>query len=163
MQSADDHVADQLGVAAGTLIVSRHQGRYIDGAPWSLQISFYPMDLVTRGAQLLLVAKDITQGTVAYLRETLGLIQVGYSDRILVRPPDQNEVAFFGLPDDGRIAVTVINRTAYAASADGLVPCRVTVSVFPADRNQFVSNSGVVPHHLAGPVRPADVTLSHAE
>jgi GntR family transcriptional regulator len=150
-------------VAAGTLIVSRHQRRYIDGAPWSLQTSFYPMDLVTRGAQRLLVAKDIAEGTVVYLRETLGLIQVGYSDRILVRPPDQDEVPFFGLPDDGRIAVTVINRTAYTASADGLVPFRVTISVFPADRNQFVSNAGVVPHHLAGPVRPPDVTLSHAE
>jgi GntR family transcriptional regulator len=153
LQRAADRIAERLRVAAGSLIISRHQARYIDGAPWSLQTSFYPMDLVTRGAQGLLLAEDIAQGTVTYLHETLGLAQVGYRDTILVRPPDQNEAGFLGLPDDGRIPVAVIIRTGYTDSPDGPAPFRVTVSVFPADRNQFVMNSGAVPGDLAGPAR----------
>ena len=34
----------------GHSVVSRHQQRYIDGTPWSLQTSFYPIKLVQRGA-----------------------------------------------------------------------------------------------------------------
>ncbi len=160
LRQAADHIARELWVAVGTLIVTRHQSRYIDGAPWSLQTTFYPMDLVTRGAQALLVAADIAQGTVTYLHETLDLTQVGYRDTILVRPPDQNEAEFLGLPDDGRIPVVVTIRTGYADSPDGPVPFRVTVSVFPADRNQFVMNSGAVPGDPAEPARLPNATTS---
>ncbi len=160
LRQAVGHIARRLEVAVGTLIVARHQPRYIDGAPWSLQTTFYPMDLVTRGAEGLLVAADIPQGTITYLHETLGLTQVGCRDRILVRPPDQNEAAFLGLPDDGRIPVTVIIRTGYADSPDGPVPFRVTVNVFPADRNQFVMNSGMVPGDPAEPAKPPNAMAS---
>jgi GntR family transcriptional regulator len=153
IQRADDTVAERLGVEPGTLILSRHQPRYIDGTPWSLQTSFYPMDLVTKGAQRLIVAEDITEGTVAYLQKTLDLVQVGYRDRILVRSPDEAEAKFFKLPDDGRISVFVLLRTGYAENPEGPYPFRVTVSVFPADRNQFVMNSGDVPADLPGPAK----------
>ena len=53
------------------------------------------------------------------------------------------------LPDDGRVAVAVIYRTAYTA---GGTPFRLAVSVFPADRNQFVISSGEVPGDLARPI-----------
>lgn len=146
-------VAVRLGVEEGASLVSRHQGRYIDGTPWSLQTSFYPMDLVTRGAQQLIAAEDLAEGTISYLRQTLGLEQVGYRDEIRIRPPDEAEAKFFGLPDDGRISVIVILRTGYTDGPGGLVPFRVTVSVFPADRNQFVVNSGTVPGDLPGSAR----------
>jgi GntR family transcriptional regulator len=113
------------------------------------------MDLVTQGAQALLLAEDMPQGTVTYLSEALGLTQVGYRDTLLVRAPNQSEAAFLGLPDDGRIPVVVIIRTGYADSPDGPVPFRVTVSVFPADRNQFVVNSGAVPGDLAEAAKAA--------
>ncbi|MGH3187621.1 MAG: GntR family transcriptional regulator [Streptosporangiaceae bacterium] len=153
IQRADETVAERLGVEVGALILSRHQPRYIDKTPWSLQTSFYPMDMVTRGAQRLIVAEDITEGTVTYLQQKLDLVQVGYRDRILVRAPDEVEAKFFKLPDDGRISVVVILRTGYAGGPDGPVPFRVTISVFPADRNQFVMNSGAVPDELAGPAK----------
>lgn len=158
IQPAAGNNAEWLGVQTGTLILSRHQRRYIDGKPWSLQTSFYPLDLVTKGAQRLLVAEDIREGTVNYLREILGMEQIGYSDNILVRSPDEAEAKFFGLPDDGRISVVVINRTAYSGPPDAPEPFRVTVSVFPADRNQFVMNSGFVRNKTAKPV-----TVSAAE
>jgi GntR family transcriptional regulator len=149
VQLAHGNVAARLRIAEGTQVVSRHQERFIDGTPWSLQTTFYPMDLVALGARQLISAESIAGGTVAYLYETLGLKQVGYRDRILVRAPDDDESRFFGLPDDGRTSVVTILRTGYRAAQEGPVPYRVTVTVLPADRNQLVINSGEVPGHLA--------------
>jgi GntR family transcriptional regulator len=122
-------------------VVSRQQLRFIDGTPWSLQTSFYPMELVTRGARLLLGSRDIRQGALAYLKETLGLDQVGYQDMIQVRPPDMTEAGLFRLPDDGRIPAITVERTDYTA---GPVPFRVTITVFPADRNRLLVSFGDV-------------------
>jgi GntR family transcriptional regulator len=51
--------------------------------------------------------------------------------------------------DDGRVQVSEIFRTAYRAASreddDGPVPFRLTVSVFPTDRNEFLINLGEVP------------------
>ncbi len=56
--------------------------------------------------------------------------------------------------------MTVIVRTGYADSPDGPVPFRVTVSVFPADRNQFVMDFGMVPGDPAEPAKPPDAMAS---
>jgi GntR family transcriptional regulator len=149
--SASGDVAARLRVEPGTHVVSRHQRRYIDGQPWSLQTTFYPMDLVTRGAARLMMTGDIAEGTIAYLHQAIGLMQVGYRDRIVVRAPEEEEYLFFGLPDDGRVPVVSILRTGFADGDRGTVPFRVTFTVLPADRNQLVINSGNVPGHLAAP------------
>ncbi len=62
IQSASGVVADALRVEPGTQLVSRHQQRYIDGIPWSLQTTFYPMSLVAHGANRLLEATNILPG-----------------------------------------------------------------------------------------------------
>jgi GntR family transcriptional regulator len=144
-------VAARLRISEGTEVVSRHQERFIDKTPWSLQTTYYPMELITQGAEALRSAGDVPGGTVAYLKEKLGIVQIGYRDRILVRAPNENESRFFRLPDDGRISVLSISRTAYQASDEGPVPFRVTFTIFPADRNQLVINSGEVPAALAAP------------
>jgi GntR family transcriptional regulator len=149
VQSAAAYIATRLRIAEGTDVVTRRQERYIDGTPWSLQLTAYPMELVERGASDLLKAQDIPGGAVAYLNRTLGLAQIGHRDRILVRSPSQDEALYFKLPDDGRVSVLSLVRTAYRAGPDGPVPFRVTFSVFPADRNQFVINTGDVPKELA--------------
>jgi GntR family transcriptional regulator len=133
----DVDLAKELSVNEGTQLISRYQQRYINGTPWSLQTSFYPMDLAMRGADRLLIKEDIKEGTVTYLKEKLGLVQVRYRDRIKVRLPNEIEAKFFKLPDDGRISVVVIYRTGYADDGKELIPFRVTISVFPADRNEF--------------------------
>ena len=145
-------MATELALPEGVSVVSRHQQRYIDGTPWSLQTSFYPMDLVQKGALRLIQAGDITEGTVKYLRESAGIKQAGYRDTITVRAPDMNETVFFRLPDDGRISVIEQRRTAY--SDDGR-PVRLTVSVYPADRNQFSIVVGQVPDSARVPDSPA--------
>jgi GntR family transcriptional regulator len=148
VKKAQGYVADRLQVSADTGVISRHQERYIDGQPWSMQTSFYPMDFVVRGASRLLEAANIDEGTVKYLEETLQLKQVGYRDLIAVRAPDENEVKFFRLPEDGRMPVVVILRTGFAEGPNGRMALRLTESVFPSDRNQFVINAGEVPNRL---------------
>jgi GntR family transcriptional regulator len=133
-------VSRRLRAAAGTQAVSRHQMRYIDGIPWSLQTSFYPMDFITKGATRLLMAEDIQGGAVRYIAEAIGIKQVGYRDWITARVPDANEQTFFGLAHDATIFE--IFRTGFDQTG---TPLRVTVTVFPADRNQFIVNVGDVP------------------
>lgn len=142
IQKAAAPVASQLQVNEGSQVISRHQRRYIDGTPWSMQTSFYPMGFVLKGADKLMQAEDIKIGTVKYLADTLGLKQVGYRDWIKVRAPNHEETAFFSLPADGRVAVYEIYRTAYDQTG---TPMRLTVTIFPSDRNQFIVSKGVVP------------------
>lgn len=142
IQQASAPLAGELGIEEDALVVTRHQERFIDGTPWSLQTSSYPMNLVEKGASRLIQAQNISQGTAAYLSESLGIKQAGYRDVIMVRAPDETEMAFFKLPDDARVPVVATRRTAYD---DRGKPFRLTLSVYPADRNQFVVNVGVVP------------------
>jgi len=135
IHSARGIVATELQVATGSQVVSRHQERFVDEQPYSLQTSFYSMDLVTRGAFRLMTAADVPEGCVRYLRDALGIEQVGYRDLIRVRAPDANETQFFALPPDGRVAVFEIFRTSYDQNGQ---PIRITITVYPADRNQFV-------------------------
>jgi GntR family transcriptional regulator len=144
----------ELQLESNATVVSRHQQRYIDGTPWSLQTSFYPMRFVEQGAVRLLQAPNIEQGTVDYLRDSLGIKQAGYRDRITVRPPDEVETRFFRLPDDGRVSVIETRRTAYD---DAGTPIRLTVSVYPADRNQFALDIGKVPPGIRDP-QPAETS-----
>ncbi len=151
---ADGQIAPQLGLQAGTTIVSRHQDRLIDGVPYSRQTTFYPMRLFERGAKKLLEAADIEGGAVGYLRGELGIAEVGQMDQIAVRLPDAEESAFFGVPDDGRISVIELTRVGYEESG---APLRVTVTTYPADRNQFVMTTGSVPDDgLVTGQQPAD-------
>jgi GntR family transcriptional regulator len=147
IQLATGVVASVLRLDEGATVVSRHQQRYIDDTPWSLQTTFYPMRFVEAGAVRLIQAADINEGVVKYLAAELMIKQVGYSDKILVRSPDPVETAFFKLPDDGRVAVVEVLRTGFDENGD---PIRVTATVYPADRNQFVFNVGDVPEEIAG-------------
>jgi GntR family transcriptional regulator len=140
IQVPSAEVTRRLRVMPSTQVVSRHERRYIDDIPWSLQTSFYPMDFVTKGATLLLMAEHIEGGAVHYLAETIGIGQVGYRDWITARVPDTNEQTFFEIAHDA--TVFEIFRTGFDQTG---TPLRVTVTVWPADRNQFIVNAGDVP------------------
>jgi GntR family transcriptional regulator len=142
IQQASVQLAGELRVEQNAPVVSRHQERFIDGTPWSLQTSFYPMTLVARGALRLIQAQNIPEGTVAYLSDSLDINQAGYREVITVRAPDETETAFFKLPGDGRVPVVTTRRTVYDECGK---PFRLTLSVYPADRNQFVVKVGDVP------------------
>ena len=142
IQEASDDVSSGLGITKGTEVISRHERHFIDGTPWSMQTSYYPMEFADRGAERLRSARNIAEGTVKYLAEALRIRQVGYRDWITVRAPNPTEEDFFKLPPDGRIAMYEIFRTAFDGNG---VPMRLTVTVYPTDRNQFILNVGKVP------------------
>ncbi len=151
VQQARATIAAELQLEEGQNVVSRHQERSINGQLWSLQTTFYPMRFVERGATRLIQAEDIQPGTVKYLADTLGVNEVGYRDTITVRAPDMHETGAFKLPSDGRVAIVEILRTGFDERGQ---PLRLTVTVFPADRNRFVINVGKVPEQTAaGPGR----------
>ena len=142
IQEASEEIAAGLRIPRGTEVISRHERRFIDGAPWSAQTSYYLMEFADRGAERLRSARNISGGIVRYLNETLGIRQVGYRDRITVRAPDATEADFFKLPRDGRVPIFEIFRTAFDGNG---YPMRLTVTVYPADRNQFILNVGELP------------------
>jgi GntR family transcriptional regulator len=148
IQKAGRGVAAELRLPKGTQVISRHEKRYIDETPWSLMTSFYPRGFAAQGAEKLLFADNIVGGAVKYLNETLGLRQVGYRDWITVRAPNAQEADFFKLPADGRVAVFENFRTAFDQTG---TPMRVTVTVFPTDRNQFIVEIGDVPEPRVQP------------
>jgi GntR family transcriptional regulator len=137
VQTPHEGITRRLRVPPDTQVVSRHQERYIDGVPWTLQTSFYPFDFIIKGATRLLMAEDIEGGTVRYLADTIKLVQVGYRDWITARSPDFTEQQFFGISHDSM--VFEVFRTAFDQHK---TPMRVTVTIFPTDRNQFIVNVG---------------------
>ena len=142
IQSAAGEVASRLRIPEGTEVISRHERRFIDGIPWSMQTSFYPMWFADRGAQKLRSAGNISEGTTQYLADTLGVKQVGYQDWIRSRTPNATEADFFKVPPDGRVDMFEVFRTAFDGNG---TPMRLSITVFPADRNEFIVNVGDVP------------------
>lgn len=133
-------IADLLGMDETKRVVSRQQERFVDGTIWSLQTSYYPRDWVRRGAEGLLDPEDIPEGAVKHVADTIGLKQVGYRDKISARLPDDNEQELFNLTHNH--TVIEVSRTSFAEDGTSI---RVTVTVFPSDRNQLVYEVGTVP------------------
>lgn len=142
VQPASAELAGLLGLEVGAQVISRHQQRSIDGTPYSMQTTYYPMEFVTsNSATRLLEAQDIEGGVVDYLRG-LGINQIGWRDQFSVRPPDASERNFFNLSDRVQVAILDVRRTGYDQDGN---PIRVTVTVYPGDRNQFEMEAGKVP------------------
>lgn len=140
-------IAARLGIEEGDRVVSRYQERFIDKILWSRQTTYYPYAWVSRGAEALLVPDGFEEGAVEYLANSIGLKQVGYRDHISARLADDREQQLFQLAHNQ--TVIEIYRTAFAANE---IPMRVTVTVFPADRNQVIYDIGEAPDRFDDPV-----------
>jgi GntR family transcriptional regulator len=140
IRKAGAAVARLLKIQESVEVIIRHQKRYVDDLPWSLQTSYYPRSL-SRRAPRLLDTGDIEQGTVTYMAEC-GIQQVGYQDAVEWRAPNEEETAYFSLPADGHVQVVEIRRVAFDQSEKII---RLTITVYRADRNRFVLNVGNVP------------------
>lgn len=155
VQSPSADIARLLGLEEGIQVISRHQLRSIDGIPYSMQTTYYPMRFINDyKATRLWEARDIEGGVVDYLRN-LGIDQIGWRDRFILRPPDANESTFFNLADRVQVAMLEVRRTGFSSEGN---PIRVTVTVYPGDRNQFELEAGEVPQGemKAGDVPPAE-------
>ena len=143
-------IAVRLGIEKGEYVISRHQERNIEDTLWSLQTSYYPMRWMELGAARLLIPKNIPEGAVEYLSSTTEkLRQNSYRDLIWARQPNDKEKLLFNLTINHM--VIEVYRTSFAE--DG-TPIRVTVTVYPADRNQIVYDIGDVPQHTEEAVKP---------
>jgi GntR family transcriptional regulator len=136
---ASAQVTATLQLAEGDQVVVRHQQRLIDDELWSTQTTYYPMRLVQEGAGRLLEVKDIPEGVRSYLARDFSIREVGSHDTMLVRAPSQDEAAAFKIPDDGCIAVFETRQVGMDGSER---PLRLTISIYPADRNQFSMKTG---------------------
>jgi len=105
-------------------------------APWLTPLAAIGL------ATIVLMAAGFHLRANEYLEAVEGIKQVGYRDWITVRAPNSAEAEFFKLPSDGRVAMFEIFRTAFDGNQ---APMRLTKTVFPADRNQFIVNNGQVP------------------
>jgi GntR family transcriptional regulator len=150
---APDYVAQRLLVPPGEHVVRRHQEFWLDQMPWAIQTTFYPLDLVDRGAKDLLKAADF-ESELAYISESTGLERCGYRVRMLVRRPTTEEARFFQLAGDDSVHVVSLIRTAYEdRPRRGPYPFRANYTVLPGDRHQFVINSGNFPEEPVNPAR----------
>ncbi|HEY1917260.1 MAG TPA: GntR family transcriptional regulator [Streptosporangiaceae bacterium] len=140
IREAVPSVARALRIVEGAQVVCRHESRYVDGRPWSLQDSYYPQTLLERAPRLLSM-DAMPDGTVDYLAQC-GIQQVGYRDAVDVRFPHDEETGYFGLPADGHVQVYEIYRVAFDQSGERI---RLTVTVYRADRNRFIISVGDVP------------------
>jgi len=118
-RAANEVVAGYLSVPEGVSVVVRRVERMLDGKPWSLQESFYPMD-VARGT-LVAEPRNIPHGTTRELAKH-GHEQVGYQDVVVCRMPTPRESTFLG----GGEPVIEQFRTAYSTER----PIRLTVTVY---------------------------------
>ncbi|MFI6904047.1 GntR family transcriptional regulator [Nonomuraea sp. NPDC050394] len=123
-REASPKVASYLQIPEGSVVVVRLSRRLVDGESWSLQDSFYPLD-VAEGTGLMLPV-DLERGTIRELADH-GHVQVRHRDVVLARMPTPQEVPFFGR----RAGVPVIEviRTAYSAER----PIRLTVAIYAGD------------------------------
>ena len=135
--TVSDAGARLLDIPRGSQVVSRSQYRYIDGIPWSRQTTFYLMDFIQKGATNLLMAVDIEGGAVRYLADEIGVRQTGYRDWITGRLATEEEQAFFGIGHNA-----VVFADSRVAFDQNNTPMRLTVTVFPVDRNQLIVNVG---------------------
>jgi GntR family transcriptional regulator len=109
--------------------------RLIDGRPWSLQESFYPMD-VAIGTRLM-SPQDLAHGTIRELAEH-GHVQAGYRDEVICRMPTQREAAFLGGVQG--VPVLELFRTAYSLER----PIRLTITVYAGDSTHLAYEIGDV-------------------
>lgn len=128
-------IAERLRTQEAEPTVVRSLVRYVDGEPWSLQDSYYPMDLA-EGSELM-SPTDIPRGTTSVLAER-GHPQVGYVDELTTRMPTPEEVTALQLGTGTPVLVYV--RTGYTIKR----PVRVTRTVFAGDRNRIIYDVGDV-------------------
>jgi GntR family transcriptional regulator len=133
IEPASATAANALRVELGSSTVLRSVLRFVDGTPWSIQNTWYPMDLA-EGTRLM-DPRDIAEGTTRYLAG-LGHEQVGYWDEWTTRMPTPDEARKLELGPGTPVLICV--RTGFTTER----PVRVTETIFAGDRNRIVYETG---------------------
>lgn len=133
---AGEEVGRLLQIDPDERVVMRSVRRLLDDKPWSMQASYYPIDIV-KGTRIM-EPVDIPEGVIRVLADH-GHEQIGYYDRITARMPETEERFFLRLSDG--IPVVVVERVAYDADR----PIRLTRSIYPAAHNLIAYKIGELP------------------
>jgi DNA-binding GntR family transcriptional regulator len=124
---APERVATRLELGADQLVVARRRIRYLDGEPFNLNDSFYPLELVA-GSEIVNPA-DVARGTNQALAD-LGYEQVRAIDEIEARMPLPEEASRLDL---GAISPVVVHRVTGFTGDDK--PVRHTVNVLVGSKH----------------------------
>ena len=122
-------VARHLGLAEGDHVMLRRSRQHIDGKPWCLVVSYYPMDIAS-GTEF--EKARMLPGSSTQLLAELDHAVVRYSDSISTRMPDAIELGFFRTA--GVVPVLVVSRTAF----DDEGPVRLTRYIYAGDQVRIV-------------------------
>lgn len=133
IKSASPQLAARLEVEEGDSLVSRSITRFGDGQPFSLQDSYYPMDISQECG--LLSPHDVPGGVIRAMAAK-GHVEVGYVDELTTRMPLPDEARKLSLSTGTPVLVYV--RTTYSVSR----PLRLTLTIFAGDRNRVVYELG---------------------
>jgi GntR family transcriptional regulator len=122
-------VAARLNLNEADDILRRRELQSVDGRPWSLLDSYYPMDVAQRCG--LIAADNLPGGVIRRLAEH-GYDEISYYDEVTGRMPSPEEIALLEI--EAGVPVLIHSRTASTSEQ----PVRLSESVFPADRNRVV-------------------------
>jgi DNA-binding GntR family transcriptional regulator len=120
-------VRKRLRLEAGQLVVARRRVRYLDGEPFNINDSYFPLDIVRDS--LIMRPESITPGANAVLAE-LGHRQMRALDELYVRMPTPEEVRRLDLGPGTPVAYHIST----GHTQEG-TPVRVAITVLPGDRH----------------------------
>lgn len=123
-------VASRLKLPSGELTVARRRVRFLDGEPFHLNDSYYPLSVAEGTA--IMSPQDVAIG-VNHELAAHGHLQVRAVDEILVRMPTPDEVTRLDLAPGTPVAYHIIT----GFDPDG-TPLRVVLNVLPGDRNVII-------------------------
>lgn len=123
---SDPDLPTGLDVAPDRQVVVRRRLRSVDGVPYAISDSFYPMEVV-RGSEITSPA-DITRGARHVLAE-LGYAMHRHADLVESRRPHASEVRKLNIAP----GLPVIAHTRVSRAENG-TPVRLLASVLPSDR-----------------------------
>lgn len=136
---AGTEITERLCIKPGDAVVLRRVFRHMDGEPWSIEESHYPVALAVGTA--LMDPDPVDGGDEAALREA-GHLETACVDELAARMPNPEEAQWFQAGPGVPLLVQL--RTSY--TVDG--PVRVTETRYSADRNRLVYELGDIARHL---------------
>ncbi|MFJ3436464.1 GntR family transcriptional regulator [Streptomyces cyaneofuscatus] len=122
-----DEVSKRLRLEPGELVAVRKRVRYLDGEPFNINDSYFPLALV-RDSEIMR-PEDIARGANQVLAE-LGYRQERALDELYIRMPTPEQVHRLDLGPGTPVGIHVVT----GHTADGK-PVRVAVTVLPGDRH----------------------------
>jgi len=122
---ATTDITDRLRIKAGEAVVLRH----MDGEPWSIEESHYPVALAAGTA---LMDPDPVEGGDEVALADSGHVEIGCVDELAARMPNPEEAQWFQAGPGVPLLVQL--RTGFTAAG----PIRVTETRYCADRNRLV-------------------------